>query len=91
MTLYVLKIGPEDSYGLYNADDQTCMLKGKEEEMYEWKHKMETEEQNAANSEYMKNLLKERVGMLVSAGNSHEQAEVFLKKTMPYLYANTTN
>lgn len=84
MALSVLKIGDGDCYCLFSGD--TALIAGSEDEMYAWKETIERAEQQKDNREYMDNLKKERLAMLIEAGNSPEQAEQFLKKQMPYLF-----
>lgn len=71
---------------LYCSEKQSCILTGTREEMFEWKHKMEDGEQQIDNAEYMQQVKKERLALLISAGNTEEKATTFLKKAMPYLF-----
>jgi len=72
---------------LYDSNRQQAILSGEEQEMYDWKDKLESAEQLADNAAYMNNLRQERLTMLISSGHTEETAEAFLRKEMPYLYA----
>lgn len=87
MALSVLKIRiGENSHGLYDSAQQKIIMTGLQEELFEWKHKIESSDQQAANKEYLDNLCKERIDMLVLGGNTPEQATEFLKTYMPFLF-----
>lgn len=88
LSVLTLRLG-EKSHGLYDSVQAKFIMAGTQDELYEWKHKIETEEQQAANKDYMDNLLKERTDMLILGGNTPEQATEFLKTYMPFLFLNS--
>lgn len=71
---------------LYCSEEGKAILHGTEDEMYDWKNKLETESQQQANRDYFDNLRKERTEILVSGGCTPEAAETFLRKYMPCLF-----
>ena len=86
-TLSVIQIGHgEKSHGLYSSLTKSIVLSGLKDELFEWKDKIETAQQQADNKEYMRTIREERIALLVGAGNTTEEAELFLQKQFPYLY-----
>lgn len=73
---------------LYDSTTESAILFGTSEEMFFWKSIIEMMEQDADNKEWAENLKSEKIKMLVDDGNTIEQAENFLRKTMPFLYKN---
>lgn len=87
MALSVIRIGyGENSHGLYCSTAKSIILVGQEDEISHTKNIIEEAQQQADNKEYMDILREERMNLLISGGNSHEDAEQFLKKQMPYLW-----
>lgn len=85
--LSVLSIGPKfGDYALWQGD--TILLKGSQEELFSIKNVMDESEQQKANSEWREAHKQKMLTMLTTpgSGNTPEEAEQFLKKTMPYLY-----
>ena len=87
MALSVLQIQyGENSHGLYCSEQQKMILFGNQDEMFGWKHVIEEVEQQHSNDKYLKKIRKERMKLLIQAGNTKEKAESFLKERMPYLF-----
>lgn len=85
MTLSVLWCGGL-VHMLWDSDSKSCLLTGSLPEMESWKHRIEEAQQIEANDEHFENLRTEYADMLVKGGNSPEQADIFLRNKMPYLY-----
>jgi hypothetical protein len=85
MALSVLSLVGND-YGLYDSEKKRIVMKGTEEDMFNWKHIMEAAVQQVENRRYMDELRRERTLLLVNAGYGQEEATAFLKKQMPYLW-----
>lgn len=91
MALSVIKSGPGyKGYGLYDSKKERFLLTGTSEEMFDWKHRIETREQNADNQAYFHTLRQEWIDLLVKGGNTEYEAELFLKQNMKFLYENET-
>ena len=89
MALSVILINPTSSkntHMLYDSESQSSILQGTQEEMFQWKHSMETAQQQVANIEHLNALKEQYLQQLLEGGNTKEQAELFLKKQMPFLY-----
>lgn len=71
---------------LYDSSKRIAILSGTQDEMFDWKDKFETAEQQKDNADYMAELKDERMALLISAGHTAESAETFLRKEMPYLF-----
>lgn len=89
MSLSVIQIGfGLKSHGLYDSTQKKIVLAGLQDEIFQWKNIIEEAQQQKDNEEYMLTLRKERIALLVNAGNTQEEAEQFLKEKMSYLYDN---
>jgi hypothetical protein len=71
---------------LYDSVDKKVLMAGTQEEMEWWKDIFEASHQRELNRNYFEELRKEYTEMLVKAGNTEEQTEIFLKKRMPHLF-----
>lgn len=85
MSLSVLKIG-YGKFCLYDSKKEECILEGDQESMFKWKHIIEEYQQSKSNFEHMAKLKQERLNILISGGNSEDEANNFLKQQMPFLY-----
>lgn len=91
MALSVLKTGPGfNNFGLYDSTSERFMLAGTQDEMFEWKDRIESREQQQANLEYFVRLRQEWTDLLVKAGNTELEAKQFLQSSMPFLYEDKT-
>lgn len=89
MALSVLLINPQSSkntHMLYDSESQSSILQGTQEEMFQWKHSMETAQQQVANKEHLNALKDQYLQQLLEGGNTKDEAELFLQKQMPFLY-----
>lgn len=87
MALSILRIGyGEKSHCLYESGTEQVLMVGLEDDLFEWKTFIEEAQQQQMNKEYFDQLRQERIKLLVSAGNTPEQAENFLRTHMKYLF-----
>jgi hypothetical protein len=71
---------------LYDSVDKKILMSGTQEEMEFWKDTFETATQKELNMEHFNTIRKEYTEMLIKAGNTEEQTEIFLKNKMPHLF-----
>jgi len=72
---------------LYDSADKKVLMAGTQEEMEFWKDVIETAHQREISREHFSTIRKEYTEMLVKAGNTEQQVEVFLKNKMPHLFS----
>lgn len=85
MTLSILQCGGR-LHGLFDSSKDKIILSGTLPEMEEWKHLLETIEQDQQNRDHFQQLREKYLTQLVEGGNSTEQATAFLKDRMPFLF-----
>lgn len=92
MALSVLRIGAGyDKFGLYDSTTESFIMSGlSQDELYEWKHRIESAEQNEAIKLDMNSLRERWIVLLVKGGNTEQEANTFLKSQMPFLYDSQT-
>lgn len=71
---------------LYDSTEKKVIMAGTEAEMEYWKNIFEGAQQRDLNREHFSTIRKEYTEMLVKAGNTEQQVEVFLKNKMPHLF-----
>ena len=87
MALSVLRINyGYEGYGLYDSITETFLLKGTQEELFDWKHLMEEVEQQKSNEKYLQKLKSKYRNLLIKAGHTEQTADKFLKEKIPGLY-----
>lgn len=72
---------------LYDSTDKKVLMAGTQDEMEYWKNVFEGAHQRDLNREHFDTIRKEYTELLVKAGNTKEQTEIFLKNKMPHLFA----
>lgn len=71
---------------LYDSTEKKVIMAGTEAEMEWWKDVIETAHQRELNREHFDTIRKEYTELLIKAGNTEEQTEIFLKNKMPHLF-----
>lgn len=85
-SILTLNPGKQLSHGLYNAETRSIDMVGSETELEQWKHRIESQEQEAQNKAHFAKLREEYLQLLVAGGNTPKMAEKFLRNRMPYLF-----
>lgn len=73
-------------YSLFDSKTNRIILTGTSDEMDYWKNLIEVQEQVEANKKHFEKLREQYIEQLVGGGNTHAQAEEFLKSKMSFLF-----